>query len=101
LVVQPNEDDAGRVVDACRQKIAKIQIKGQDDPPFLPSFVKDGGVRKTRQLVFAQVDGVIPLFPKALHGAQGNPHVRQELHELLPVNSWTSLRASDAAYWSA
>ena len=49
----------------------------KDDLSFLPGFFKDCGIRKTLQMLLAQVDDLVSMYAERLDRAHGDTDICQ------------------------
>ena len=81
FIFQPKDDKAWQVLAADGRQIAEIQVKGQQNTVFASGLFQNFIVRKPLEILFPEVDDVMPLLPHPGNGFHGNPHVRQKLHK--------------------
>lgn len=56
---QSKQNNTGKGMHSSGQEFSKIEIESQDNPAFLSCLLKDCGIGKTLQLLFAEVNDLM------------------------------------------
>jgi hypothetical protein len=87
-VPQTEDDDSWQIGTAGGKEIAKVEIVGQEDVPFLASFLQDLRVAELMETLLLEMNRLMSETLKEVDRARGNAHARQELHAEACSKGW-------------
>ena len=95
-IAKTEKDDAWQSRAAPGNQLGKIEIVGDDNPPFLPRLHENSRIGKALKPFVEEMGGLVALIAQKFGSAGRNAHIEQKLHAAVSIG-WTVSSANQAA----